>query len=274
MKFHPSKCKVLTVAGRIPESLLSALPFYKYIYSLGGEALDYVDAEKDLGVVVTSSFDWAEQCGKVYSIANQKLGLLRRTCHFVMDERRKRVLYLTLVRSQFEHCSIIWRPVTQTLCKRLEDLQKRAVKWILSQENVSYTATMYIQKCKQLNLLPIFDRFVFLDLVFFFKVVRGLVPVEFPPYVKPYLGSSRLRSSHMDHLSFVCSTTAKPSNGAFGKSFFYRIRTHCNWNHLPLEIKQIVGVDEFKSSLLKHMWKSILSNFDIDNDGTMLDEVC
>ena len=272
MKFHPNKCKVLAVTGRMPVSLLSELPFYDFFYNLGGVSLDYVDAEKDLGVVVTASFDWAEQCQKVYSKANQKLGLLRRSCHFVIDENRKRVLYLTLVRSQFEHCSIIWRPVTQTLTKRLEDLQKRAVKWILSEENVSYSPALYVQKCRQLNLLPLSERFNFLDLVFFFKVLRGLVPVELPPYITPYIGSSRLRSSHMDHLCFVCSISPRSANGAFGKNFFYR--THCNWNYLPLDIKGIVSIDEFKSALLKHMWKAILRNNDIENDDDMLEDGC
>ncbi|MCP4461101.1 MAG: reverse transcriptase family protein, partial [Cytophagales bacterium] len=69
MKFHPSKCKVLCVTGKIPEPLLSVLPFYKYVYSLGSDSLDYADDEKDLGVIVlvTSNFDWADQCGRVYS---------------------------------------------------------------------------------------------------------------------------------------------------------------------------------------------------------------
>ena len=108
MKFHPDKCKVLSVAAKSPEtSLLSVLPFFRFIYSLGGELLDYVDSEKDLGVMVTSNLDWAEQCSKVLSKANQKLGMCRRNCNFVIDKNRRRVLYLTLVRSQFEHCSVI-----------------------------------------------------------------------------------------------------------------------------------------------------------------------
>ena len=53
MRFHPDKCKVLSVIGKIPEalSLLSVLPFYNFIYSMGGIPLDYADQEKDLGVI-------------------------------------------------------------------------------------------------------------------------------------------------------------------------------------------------------------------------------
>ena len=76
----------------------------------------------------------------------------------------------------------------------------------------------------------------------------------------------------MDHLSFVCSITPKSASGVFGKSFFYR--THCKWNYLPLDVKGLSSIDEFKSCLLKYMWKAILRNMDIENDNNiMLDEV-
>ena len=266
MKFHPSKCKVLSVTGKIPESLLSVLPFYNYIYSMGGETLDYVDSEKDLGVLVKSSFNWDEQCGKVYSKANQKLGLSRRSCHFLIDECRRRVIFLTMVRSQFEHCSVIWRPVTKTLLQRFEDLQKRAIKWILSEEYISYSHSQYIQKCRQLKIMPISDRFDFLDIIFFYKIIKGLIPVELPPYIMLYSGNSRLRSSHMDHLCYVSSITPRSTNNALGKSFFYRTIT--KWNHIPLSIRDLNDIGEFKSSLIKYMWKVILPDILEDIDET------
>ena len=263
MKFHPDKCKVLSVATKSPEtSLLSVLPFFRFIYSLGGELIDYVDSEKDLGVMVTSNLDWAEQCSKVLSKANQKLGMCRRNCHFVIDENRRRVLYLTLVRSQFEHCSVIWRPVTKTLINNFEALQKRAIKWILREECVSYSPETYILKCKQLNIMPIADRFDFLDLVFFFKIIKGLVPVELPPYLALYQGNTRLRSCHLDKLCFVSSLSPRSATNTFAKSFFFR--THTKWNHIPLAIREAECVAEFKSQLTTHIWKNIISDI---NDG-------
>ena len=258
MKFHPDKCKVLSVTAKSPEiSLLSVLPFFRFIYSLGGDLIDYVDSEKDLGVMVTSNFDWAEQCAKVLSKANQKLGMSRRNCHFVIDKNRRRVLYLTLVRSQFEHCSVVWRPVTKSLLHKFESLQKRAIKWILREEYMSYSSKTYILKCKELNIMPIADRFDFLDLIFFFKVVKGLVPVELPPYLSLYQGNTRLRSSHLDKLCYISSLSPQTATNAFAKSFFFR--THTKWNHIPLSIREIDSLTEFKSKLTKYMWENIMS---------------
>ena len=60
------------------------------------------------------------------------LGLTKRTCHFLVNTRTKRTLYLALDWSQLEHCSVIWRPLTQTKLDKFESIQKNAIKWILN----------------------------------------------------------------------------------------------------------------------------------------------
>ena len=137
MRFHPEKCKVLSVCKSDPP-LLGILPFIQFTYNLDGIPLDYVDEQKDLGVLLTKRMNWTSHCDKLYSKACQILGLTRRTCYFVNDEKRKRSLYLALVRSQFEHCSLIWQPSSKTHQSKLESVQKRGIKWILSEENQRY----------------------------------------------------------------------------------------------------------------------------------------
>ena len=266
MRFHPDKCKVLSVHGRVNvhQQLLSCLPFYQYVYSLGDVPLENVDSEKDLGVVVTSRLDWNEQCLKLYSKANQRLGMTRRNCHFVIDQNRRRILYLTMVRSQFEHCSIVWRPTTATLMSKLESLQKRAIKWILFEEYTSYTHTSYITKCKQLNILPLSERFNYLDLIYFFKIIQGLIPVELPPYIVRFSGNSRLRSSHLDEHCYISTVAPRSESAPFAKSFY--IRTIGKWNNLPLELRCIDCMIEFKSELVKYLWSSLSDVSDSEND--------
>ena len=46
-------------------------------------------------------------CHRLITKANQQFGLDRRTCYFVNDKIRRRALYLSLIRSQFEHCAAI-----------------------------------------------------------------------------------------------------------------------------------------------------------------------
>ena len=218
--------------------------------------------------MVTVNLNWTDQCQKVLTRANQQLGLTKRTCNIVQDQNRRRVLYLALVRSQFEHCSIIWRPQTKSLMSKLENLQKRAVKWILGEEYTSYSDYMYVQKCRQLNFLPLSARFDFLDILFFYKVVRRFVPVEIPPYLSPHVDNRRLRNCHLDHLCYSCSITPSSDSGAFARSFFYR--THLMWNRIPITIREIMELNDFKDKLCKYLWTQtqLCDHADDDNyDG-------
>ena len=117
MEFHSDKCKVVSINTKSSSSKLmhlSLLPFSRFDYTLGNNILDYEANEKDLGVIVNSNFSWVEQHNQLINKASQMLGLMKRTCHFVVSNHRKRTLYLAMVRSQFEHCSPIWRPITPT----------------------------------------------------------------------------------------------------------------------------------------------------------------
>ena len=259
MKFHPSKCKVLSVSLERP----SQLP---HIYSLAAIPLDYVDSEKDLGVWMSPKLNWNMQCDRIYSDACQKLGVVRRSGHIVIDYKRRRALYLSLVRSLFENCSIIWRPTTSSMTNKLECLQKRAVKWILSEEDLSYPPDVYVRKCKKVGILPLHLKFDLNDLVFFHKIFYNILPVSFPEYLTVFQGTSRLRRSHLDDYSIVssilprCSQPAnldssRSSRNPLSRSFFYR--THILWNNLPLNLRQLGSPFAFKSSLTKHLWQLV-----------------
>ena len=261
MKFHPSKCKVLTVS-------LSHLPPISFTYSLGHTNLVYSECEKDLGVDITPKLNWKSQCDRLYTKASQQLGIAKRNCFFVQDLKSRRALYLSLIRSQFENCSIIWRPTNDTLQNKLERIQKRAIKWILSEENRSYSSMeVYIKKCKEVDILPLSAKFDLNDLIFFHKIVYKLCPVELPSYLTFYQGYSRLRTTHLDSLSIVSSisprvpqnvTSSRSSSNPLERSFFYR--THLMWNRLGLEIRQIDSSASFKDTVIKHLWKSLIEN--------------
>ena len=88
-------------------------------------------------------------------------------------------------RFESEHCSPIWRPVTSTQISRFESVQKSKIKWILNEEFISYLDNeTYIKKCKEINILPISKKFDLNDLVFFHKIINGLLK---PSYLIMFL---------------------------------------------------------------------------------------
>ena len=121
---------------------------------IGNIDIDYSVCEKDLGVLVNEKFRWEDHHSKILNKAHQMLGFTKRTCHFISDIRKRRSLYLSLVRSNFEHASIIWRPTTETAINEFEQPQKKALKWILNKENLHYDDEAYVKKCYQTHLHP------------------------------------------------------------------------------------------------------------------------
>ena len=270
MNFHPQKCKVLSVSNR-QSPLQELLPSIQYYYTLGESPLEYVNCEKDLGVDINTKFNFNDQCNKLISKASQKFGLTKRTCSFVTDHRRRRVLYLTLIRSQFEHCSPVWRPTGKTITDKFESFQKSCIKWILSEENLNYYSySNYINKCRQVNILPVSAKFDLNDLILFYKVIYQMIPLNLPDYLTLFDGNSRLRSCHLDRFSYVCSLQPKgTSNNVLDKSFFYR--THSLWNHLPLDIREINCASSFKVKVTEYLWKQLLNNNSADFNDSLED---
>ena len=257
MKFHPQKCKAVSLCSR--SSPLGMLPFTYFHYTIGGVPLSYADSEKDLGILMNPAFNFNDHHDALFTKANQQFGLLKRTCHFVQDIKRRRTLYLTLVRSQFEHCSPVWRPDSKSSLRKFDEFQKRCIKWILSEEELSYESfDCYVRKCQQVDILPLSIRFDLNDLILFHKVVNNYIPLSMPFYLNPFDGIERLRSGHLDELSFVSSILPRGSStNLLNKSFFYR--SHSLWNALPLEIRSIGSSTLFRKKLEAHMWHNLLT---------------
>ena len=169
---------------------MDVLPFTRYPYTLGNIILDYTSCERDLGVFINERFEWQDHHNHILKKAYQMLGLTKHTCHFVFDRGKKRSLYLALVRSNFEHCSIIWRPVNAVDTSKIESLQKQAIKWIHGEESRSYSVELYALRCKQLEILPLQQHFDLNDLLFFHKIIYNIIPVSLPNYISPYDGVS------------------------------------------------------------------------------------
>ena len=224
------------------------------------------------GIHINPTLNFNEQALFLYAKANQKLGMLKRNCYFVSDVKKRKALYLTLVRSIFEHCPTIWRPRSKTMIDKLENLQKRALKWIRNETNTSYSIDdLYHLHCKELDILPIKARFDYHDLKTLHQIFYGLSCISLPEYLKPYTGSSRLRSSHLDDLCLISDVIPRGKNttssrNAFSNSFFYR--SHLLWNRLPRHLREIIGPGVFKSRLKKYLWENSVFTHVIDSSSS------
>ena len=72
--------------------------------------LSYADSEKDLGVHMNTNFNFTEHCEKNVMQGQSIIWNPKTYVPLCFDSNRRKILYLILVRSQFEHCSPVWRP--------------------------------------------------------------------------------------------------------------------------------------------------------------------
>ena len=253
ISFHPHKCKVVTVSTN--HNIM------EYSYTMNGVNLQSCDSECDLGIEILKTFKWNRHHKKVISKASQKLGLLKRNITFSKGKTHRRNLYLSIIRSQFEHGSPIWSPVCLTHHDKFESLQKKCIKWILDQCYAHYSKHEYFEKLKCLDILPLKQKFLMNDILLFYKVTHYVVnAISLPSYIVQYDYSDHnpninfIRQTRQyndsDRLKFKCTIT--PRINAFKDSFF--VRTVKHWNNLPIEIRNIDQFEAFKTKLKEHLW--------------------
>ena len=100
-------------------------------------------------------------------IRHKILGFLRRVFSSVNCVRAKNVLYLSLVRSKLLYCSPIWHPHLLSDVRALENVQRRATKFILNDSLSNYHLRLV-----NLNLLPLMMVFEINDIIFFIKCLK------------------------------------------------------------------------------------------------------
>ena len=262
MKFHPSKCKVVSTRSSRCEATWGELPCFLHSYVLGDTVLDNVTVQRDLGVLVNNKLSWTDHTEHILERFTDRFNLVRRTTHFVCNPHQRRTLFLTLVRSLLEHCSPVWAPHSVGLLDSLEAAQKRSIKWVLGVSHLtSWSIQIYHSHLITLNILPINLQFKFNDMKLFYKVMTGYVPVTLPDYlyIKSPLDVSYLTRSNKDIIDNTDFTTIccsiKPYSAAFRNSFFYRSFSY--WNSLPSSIRQSPTFPTFCHRLKVHLFNSI-----------------
>jgi hypothetical protein len=131
-----------------------------------------------------------------------------------------RTLFLAIVRPALCYATQVWSPQSIELVRKIERVQRRASKFILKLPFICTES--YKDRLMSINLLPVsysLELVEYLDLMFFFKAINGIITV--PKEILPKL-NDLFPQGLLDHLQITVLSRAvlvdvrqPPINGHF-----------------------------------------------------------
>ena len=101
IEFNPQKCSVMRISrARVARN---------FQYHLKGASLAEEQSSKYLGVDLWSNLSWKNHISQITKKSNNMLGFLLRNLQQASEETKAQA-YFTMVRSNLDYCSTIWRP--------------------------------------------------------------------------------------------------------------------------------------------------------------------
>ena len=142
-------------------------------YHLGRQCLQVATITKDLGVIVSNNLLWNAYINQMCAKANIILSLIKQVCgNDIVDQETRKLLYITLVRSQLEYASNLWLPYTAKEHALIENILRHATKFILNPYDRDIT---YKDRLVILHLPPPECRREITDLTFVYKQKCGFL---------------------------------------------------------------------------------------------------
>ena len=124
----------------------------------------------DLGLVVDSKLSWNEHITYITSNADQRLGFVKRTLRFNINQPVKLQCYKTLVQPVLGYCTPVWSDCNRKNIEKVESIQRRATKCIMNDFQQDADNKTHLDAC---NILPLTYRRTYLDLTYLLNIYNN-----------------------------------------------------------------------------------------------------
>ena len=168
--------------------------------------------------------------------------------------KAKKILYITLVRSQLTYCSQLWNPYLIKDTVILEKIQRQGTKFILRDFNSDYKTRLL-----KLDLLPLMYILDLYDLLFFIKALKQ--PQDhFNIHHHVSFSTNSTRSASTNKLNHI------HTNNNYSRNFYFS-RLPRIWNKLPfIDLSQ--SLPTIKAFIYDYLKQHFICNFSSDNPCT------
>lgn len=165
MTLNTKKCHIITFSKSV-----NAMHFQ---YVLNGAPLSRVDSIRDLGVVFHQSLSFTVHIESIVCRANRMAGFIRRQCAEFNNVTALIHLFNSLVRPILEYCSVVWSPFYAIHIKRIEDIQRKFVNFILFKLGIDKTSYTYEGRLELLSMVSLEARRKYDCVKCGYKIING-----------------------------------------------------------------------------------------------------
>ena len=220
------------------------------------------DSQKHLGLILDSKLNFNEHIESKITKCNKIIGLMKKLS-LILSRKSLLTIYKSFVRPNLDYADIIYdKPLNESLKRKIEMVQYNAALIITG----AFKGTSRDKIYQELGLESLADRRWTRKLIFFHKIILGLLPSYLKDYLIPCdnLRTYLTRSSTQKRIKTFPARTK-----IFESSFF----PHCAeaWGNLSEELRNINSINTFKTSILNFVRPRENSVFEVhDINGVKL----
>lgn len=212
-----------------------------FAYTIGGTQLTSLKQHKYLGLVISSDLRWEAHVNYVTSSALKRLFFLKRRLQSAPPQT-KLLAYKTFIRPTIEYANLVWFPATNNLIKKLESVQRKAVRFIYNKYSLLDSPTELIAKA---GLLTLRNRAQLSRLKMLFQLIHKQLNIDSSRFI------SILETRQSRHKHPLTLQKYRFNSNCFRYSFFPQsIR---EWNRLPGCIINSKDLNTFLMLLNNHI---------------------
>ena len=114
-------------------------------YTLNNSFLKEIDQHLYLGIMLNKTLSWLSHISNIAKKASNTLNFIKRNLSDCSREVKAQA-YLTMVRPQMEFASVVWDPCYNVDVDKLEKIQRRAARWVISDCNRTSSVTQILNQ--------------------------------------------------------------------------------------------------------------------------------
>ena len=184
--------------------------------NIDGSKIKHVKCTIFLGITIDEHLDWQVHIDNLSNKIVRNVGMLNKLKHFHPDYIMKNI-YSSLIESHSQYCTLLWANSHVTNIRKLQLLQKKAIRIIASSHYIAHTDPLF----SMTKLLKLDDMYKYQLGIFMHKVTHFQLPQNVSSMFlrTDNVHSHKLRNNNAYYIQQIRTSTRKSTKNFSGPKF-------------------------------------------------------